>query len=95
MSYQGKPVGVVGLKRIEVATAEYFGYIGVKSCCGKGIGSAMLDFAEKQAYQLGLRRLELRVINDNSRARTLYSRRGFATYQEGAGYSLMAKNIGR
>ena len=89
-----KPVGVVGLKRIEAATAEYFGYIGVKSCWGKGIGSAMLDFAEKQAGLLGLRRLEIRVINDNPRARTLYLRRGFTTYQEGAGYSLMAKKIG-
>jgi len=95
VSYQGKPVGVVGLKRIEAATAEYFGYIGVKSCWGKGIGSAMLDFAEKQAGLLGLRRLELRVINDNPRARTLYLRRGFTTYQEGAGYSLMAKKIGQ
>ena len=95
VSYQGKPVGVVGLKRIEAATAEYFGYIGVKSCWGKGIGSAMLDFAEKQAGLLGLRRLELRVITDNPRARTLYLRRGFTKYQEGAGYSLMAKKIGQ
>jgi RimJ/RimL family protein N-acetyltransferase len=55
----------------------------------------MLDFAEKQAGLLGLRRLELRVITDNPRARTLYLRRGFTKYQEGAGYCLMAKKIGQ
>jgi RimJ/RimL family protein N-acetyltransferase len=94
VTYQGRPVGAVGLKRIEAEKAEYFGYIGVKSCWGKGIGSAMLDFAEKQAGRLGLRRLELRVIDDNLRARTLYLRRGFVPYQTGVGYCLMAKNIG-
>lgn len=93
--YKGKPVGAVGLKRIEAAKAEYFGYIGIKSCWGKGIGSAMLDFAEKQAGLLGLRRLELRVIDDNQRARALYLRRGFVIYNAADGNYLMAKNIGR
>ena len=95
VTYHGSPVGAVGLKRIEAEKAEYFGYIGVKSCWGKGIGSAMLGFAEKQAGRLGLRRLELRVIDDNLRAKTLYLRRGFVPYQTGVGYCLMAKNIGK
>jgi RimJ/RimL family protein N-acetyltransferase/dTDP-4-dehydrorhamnose 3,5-epimerase-like enzyme len=93
--YQGKPVGAVGLKRIEEGKAEYFGYIGVKSCWGQGVGSAMLDFAESQAARRGLRRLELRVIDGNPRAQALYLRHGFVTYQAGDGYCLMFKNIGR
>jgi RimJ/RimL family protein N-acetyltransferase/dTDP-4-dehydrorhamnose 3,5-epimerase-like enzyme len=95
VTHKGKPVGAVGLKRIEAEKAEYFGYIGVKSCWGKGIGSAMIEFAEIQARCLGLDRLELRVIDDNPRARALYLRRGFVSYQTGDGYCLMAKNIGR
>lgn len=94
VTYMGKTVGAVGLKRIEAYKAEYFGYIGDKACWGKGVGSAMLNFAEKQAGLLGLRRLELRVIDDNLRARALYVRRGFVTYQTGVGYCLMAKDIG-
>jgi RimJ/RimL family protein N-acetyltransferase/dTDP-4-dehydrorhamnose 3,5-epimerase-like enzyme len=95
VNHKGEPIGTVGLKRIEGDKAEYFGYIGVKSYWGKGIGTAMLDFAEMQARRLGLDRLELRVIDDNPRARALYIRRGFLAYQTGGGYCLMAKNISR
>jgi RimJ/RimL family protein N-acetyltransferase len=72
-----QPVGVVGLKGIERASAEYFGYFGEKSCWGKGLGQQMLDFAEDQARQRGITLMRLRVLESNTRAIRLYERLGY------------------
>lgn len=36
--FEGQPIGVCGLKNITGSDAEYWGYIGVKSLWGKGLG---------------------------------------------------------
>ncbi len=41
VEYEGKPVGVCGLKHISNHEAEYWGYIGEKSLWGKGIGGGI------------------------------------------------------
>lgn len=73
------PVGVVGLKHIDVenGTGEYFGYLGEKDHWGKGIGVAMLDFIAKQALERGLNKLCLKVLKENVRAINLYKKYGF------------------
>jgi GNAT superfamily N-acetyltransferase len=45
---------------------------------GKGVGSAMLAFADAHAQSLGAARIELDVRHDNTRAQALYARHGFA-----------------
>jgi len=77
VSLNGQPVGAVGLKNIEDGVAEYFGYLGDKSCWGRGLGHQMLAFAEQQARDLGLALLRLRVLDTNQRALRLYRRAGY------------------
>jgi RimJ/RimL family protein N-acetyltransferase len=77
VSLHGRPVGVVGLKGIDRASAEYFGYFGEKSCWGQGLGQQMLDFAEEQARRLGINLIRLRVLGSNKRAIRLYDRLGY------------------
>jgi GNAT superfamily N-acetyltransferase len=56
---------------------------------GKGIGTAMLAFAERHAEQQGAALLELHVRRENERAQQLYKRSGF----EEAPYAWMHKKI--
>ena len=76
------PVGVCGLKHVNNDKGEYWGYIGVKSHWGKGIGTKMLDFIESFARSLELGMLELRVLNGNQRAFDLYLRNGFVVSEQ-------------
>ncbi len=75
----GEPIGAFGLKNINYddASAEYFGYIGVKSFRGRGIGHWMMDAAKNQAAELGLERMYLKVITPNYKAVNLYFKTGF------------------
>ena len=75
--HAGKPVGVCGLKGIAEGAGEYWGYIGDKSCWGRGIGGRMVGFVEEAARGRGLERLWLKVWDRNPRARRLYERLGF------------------
>ena len=77
ISLEGLPVGAVGLKNIGDGVAEYFGYLGDKSCWGRGLGHQMLAFAEQEARKLGLSLLRLRVLDTNHRASRLYQRAGY------------------
>lgn len=80
VSFEGVKVGVVGLKKIAVHKAEYFGYIGSAANRGKGIGTEMIKFAERQARQLGVSVLELTVLDSNTRAIKLYVQSGYRPY---------------
>lgn len=46
---------------------------------GKGIGTELLKYAERQAQQLGLKKLSLIVFEQNKGAKRLYERHGFQT----------------
>ncbi len=47
-----------------------------------GIGSSLLDEAERFANSIGFRTIVLHVEKENHAARRLYERRGFALYEE-------------
>jgi GNAT superfamily N-acetyltransferase len=78
----GKPAGVAYL----VTLVDYFNerphsHLSVlavdKAAEGKGVGSALLDACERWARDRGSDRLTLSALVTNSRARSLYERRGF------------------
>lgn len=71
-------IGAAGLKNIEGASAEYWGYIGEKEYWGRGLGRQMLAAIEDQARALEIDRLRLIVAKENRRAVTLYRHSGYA-----------------
>lgn len=71
------PVGACGLKHVTSVDAEFFGYIGEKDFWGIGIGAKMLEFVEKKAIGMGLKRIVLKVQKDNVRAIHLYEKTGY------------------
>jgi RimJ/RimL family protein N-acetyltransferase len=73
----GAPIGAFGIKNIEGRAGEYWGYIGEKSCWGRGVGSWLMEEARRRALALGLEQLYLRVWRENVRAIRLYTRFGF------------------
>lgn len=56
---------------------------------GRGLGRAVMDFAEKAGRQAGIRYLHLEVEIHNERARRLYDARGY----EDSGRTLMSKRL--
>jgi putative acetyltransferase len=77
----GKPIGMLGLTRQEMARRSHAGYLGMAihdAYAGRGAGTALMaavcDLADNW---LQLRRLELGVYADNARAIALYERFGF------------------
>ena len=66
---------------------------------GRGLGSALMDRVLEVAQGLGLRQVELTVVQDNLVARRLYEGRGFRRYGEfvdqkdGLAYDRMRKTL--
>lgn len=89
----GAPVGACGLKSIDAESAEYWGYLGDKRLWGRGLGAAIVEGMCDEAARRGLRRVWLRVAQDNRRAVALYRRLGFATLAEDAGTALMSIDL--
>lgn len=56
---------------------------------GRGLGRAVMDFAERAAKEAGIRYLHLEVELHNERARRLYDARGY----EDSGRTLMSKRL--
>lgn len=77
LTHEGQPAGVVGLKNIETAEAEFFGYLGRKELWGQGLGRQLLEVAAILARLRKVRTLRLRVWKGNERAIRLYERLGF------------------
>jgi len=50
------------------------------SCRGRGVGQAMLTFAEQCARELGCCKLTLEVLSNNQQALEAYARAGYAPY---------------
>lgn len=80
--FEGQPIGVCGLKNITGSDAEYWGYIGVKSLWGKGLGGGYLSTIQEVAKELNLKTIYLRVLKFNSRAIKLYIKNGFKIDRE-------------
>ncbi len=78
------PIGACGLKNITEKACEYWGYIGEKKFWGQGLGSEMISLAEAKARDIGLKNIYLKVVNENSRALSLYIKQGYVyEYQDG------------
>lgn len=76
----GKVIGSLGLNRLEGRRSHVgtFGMAVHDAYAGRGVGTALMAAAVEQAdLWLGLRRLELFVWTDNTRAIALYERFGF------------------
>lgn len=74
------PIGVVGLKKIDLEnkTAEYYGYIGDKSLWGKGLSKEIFNFITEIAKnKFDLNTIYLNVVEDNHRAIRAYEKAGF------------------
>jgi ribosomal protein S18 acetylase RimI-like enzyme len=74
----GLPVAIGGVDYAKTPGAGTIGQLAVhpalQSC---GIGTALIDAAERRIRARGLRRAELRVEDGNPRARALYERLGY------------------
>lgn len=79
IEYDENPIGVVGLKHVDIkkGEGEYFGYIGEKEYWGRGIGVEMISFIQNFADNIGLERLYLYVVKNNYRAIKLYKKCGY------------------
>lgn len=93
--YQGKPIGVVGLKHIDLnrRQAEYFGYIGEKEMWGRGVGTRMMEYIEEVALVRNIRRIYLKVIENNTNAIGLYKKMQYKYDSSTGGLILMSKCI--
>ena len=70
-------IGACGLKNITKEDCEYWGYIGEKSYWGKGIGKKIIELIVIEAKALHLNSMKLAVLENNSRALSLYSNCNF------------------
>ncbi len=77
ISFENKPIGVAGLKNITDNDAEYFGYIGESKFWGLGLGQKILFSIISIAREKGLKRIWLKVLEQNSRAIKSYTKSGF------------------
>lgn len=77
IEYNGQPIGVCGLKHISNRRAEYWGYIGIKTLWGKGIGKLIMEELINRAFELNIDTLWLYVRKFNERAIRLYMSCGF------------------
>ena len=89
--YDGKAIGVCGLKNIANNEGEYWGYIGEKSYWGKGIGKNMLDHIISFAITRNLSSIFLKVWSGNTRAINLYKKNGFKIISEKENLCIMNK----
>ena len=71
----GKIIGLVTM-RTDVDAAEILSLDSVQA--GRGIGTALLEAAAREARLMGCRRLVLTTTNDNTAAIDFYRKRGFA-----------------
>ena len=74
-----KPIGACGIKNISSSKGEYWGYIGEKSYRGKGIGEMMMSLIIEKAKELKLKKIYLKVLNENILAIKLYKKFDFVT----------------
>jgi len=54
-----------------------FGINIAKEFWGKGVGDKTMEFVIKKSKKAGVKRLELEVVAENTRARRLYEKHGF------------------
>lgn len=89
----GVEAGACGLKKVNDGCAEYWGYIGEKKFWGRGYGKIILEIIQEKAILKGIYILNLKVIDENIRAKKLYLSNGFSIKEENDGILIMEKNL--
>ena len=89
------PIGAMGLKKLTLVDAEYWGYIGDRRFWGGGFGQCLIRFALEQARRLNLTSIYLRVHRENDRAARLYEKLGFTLEREDGDVRIMRRNVGQ
>ncbi|BCV44442.1 GNAT family N-acetyltransferase [Shewanella algae] len=77
LSFDGVPIGVVGLKGISGHSAEYFGYIGEKAYWNKGLSKNIFESLESKLEVMQINKIWLKVSNENLRAIAAYQKNKF------------------
>jgi len=80
-------MGTVAFLSVEVHREQenyiyYDDFCVTAACRGRGIGSALMDEAEKYGRSIGINTVVLHVEKSNKSARRLYERRGFSLLRE-------------
>jgi RimJ/RimL family protein N-acetyltransferase len=86
-----KKIGVCGLKNITAIDCEYWGYIGVKSYWGMGIGNYMMKFIENEAGERNLQSIWLQVFENNKNAIKLYDKMNYQVENQKSSMIIMRK----
>lgn len=94
ISFERQRIGACGLKNITLTEAEYWGYIGDRNYWGRGIGSSILQFVEKESTARRLEKLYLRVLKLNKVAINLYHKHDFIIKSETSTMFIMEKKLG-
>jgi RimJ/RimL family protein N-acetyltransferase len=93
ISFNNKPIGACGLKKITNEDAEYWGYIGEKELWGKGLGKVIMHLMEEEARKLYLNNIWLQVLKENERAIKLYISLGYISEKEEHNLIFMRKEL--
>lgn len=80
--YNGKPIGVMGIKHLTDKEGEVFGYLGEKEYWGKTIGVQGLQYMIDYAKSLKLESLYAIVLKENINSYRLIRRLGFETEKD-------------
>ncbi|SDW70320.1 GNAT family N-acetyltransferase [Flavobacterium degerlachei] len=96
VSFDGVPIGVFGIKNIDLLCkeGEYWGYIGEKEYWGKGLGEIIInEVLHIATFTLGLDCVYLKVLESNKVARNLYKKCHFKEIRQDNGIITMVKGL--
>lgn len=91
IKYNKTLIGACGLKHISDEHAELWLYIGNKGYWGKGLGKKIMYLLKKEAFNLNIPKIYLKVLLENKIAINLYKKLGYIDIRVNDNYLLMEK----
>jgi len=91
VTYKEIPIGACGLKNISGDQAELWLYIGDKEYWGKGLGEKIMLLLEREAVNLNVRKIYLKVLEENKAAIGLYKKLSYIDAKFNGNHILMEK----
>ena len=91
VTYKEIPIGACGLKNIAGDQAELWLYIGDKEYWGKGLGEKIMLLLEREAVNLNVRKIYLKVLEENKAAIGLYKKLSYIDAKFNGNHILMEK----
>lgn len=91
VTYKEIPIGACGLKNISGDQAELWLYIGDKEYWGKGLGEKIMLLLETEAVNLNIRKIYLKVLEENKAAIGLYEKLNYIDTKFNGDHLLMEK----